>query len=106
MTRRLSWAAAVAAVGMGCATGRVVDRDLSGPQGEHLVQLECPSPDPCLALARQTCRGDFEVVSEKTVWSGFGHAPPGSAEMMWVRCKTGPVEPPAGEPPAPRGESK
>jgi len=92
MIRRLAMALMAMAAGTGCASPpRVVDRDAVGPYGEHLLKLQCDRAEQCRALARETCGGEFEVVRSETVSSGFGHAPPGTAQVLFVHC--GPVPP-------------
>ncbi len=61
----------------------VVSTEVTGPHGEHLIELECPSTTKaCLDFARQTCKGDYDI---------FTTAP------MLIECQSG--QPPPGVPP-------
>lgn len=81
--------------GSGCATTRIVDPDVIGASGEHLVKLQCEERDQCLVLARHTC-GDFEVVSSDVTWGPSSRAPPGSEVTVLVHCKAPPGNPDTG----------
>lgn len=81
MTRRLMAAAVVMVIGAGCLPAtRIVNPDVTGPNGEHLVELACGAADQCMALARQTCGGDFDVITSMVNSR--------SESMMLVHCKT------------------
>jgi len=91
MVRDFLFVLLASAVASGCYTAQVLDRDAAGKHGEHFVKLECGETEQCMELARRTCEGDFEVESNDTTSSGFGHAPPGTAHIMLVRCATTPT---------------
>jgi hypothetical protein len=57
-------------------TAWVVNPDVIGPHGEHLMQLECGTSGYCMVFARKTCAGDFDIVTFT----------PASGEML-VQCK-------------------
>ncbi|HTP25833.1 MAG TPA: hypothetical protein VMK12_09265 [Anaeromyxobacteraceae bacterium] len=71
----------VMSAGTGCATARIVKSNVPGPHSERLVELACQRPDGCMVLARQTCHGDFEVVTEDDMNLAE------DAEVMLVHCK-------------------
>ncbi len=68
-------------VATGCTTvnGWVVNPDVIGPHGEHLTELQCTTSEGCMALARETCAGDFDIITSNL----------GSQDML-VQCKTPP----------------
>ncbi len=88
MAKRWLWVVAAMIAGAGCATARIVDSDVIGPDGGHLVKLECEARDQCAALARQACGGDFDVVNNEVSWGPSSRTPPGSTDVMLVRCKS------------------
>jgi hypothetical protein len=73
--------AAVLVLGVGCF--QVVSSDVVGPHGEHLMELQCPTPEDCMKFARETCAGDFDIVTNQTVSGGRG----GTSELILVQCK-------------------
>jgi hypothetical protein len=96
MKPRLLWTVLV--LGAGC-TAYIYNPDVIGPHGEHLIELACSTPDRCMDLARQTCGGDYDVVTTGNAVSGTSQGGTSSANLMLVQCKTSPVAapgPPAG----------
>jgi len=69
------------------ATGcfQVVNPDVTGPHGEHLMELQCPTPADCMSYARQVCGGDFDLVTN-SVSGGYKS---GTKDTMLVQCKSG-----------------
>ena len=106
MARWSMWVFVAMIAVAGCATARVVDGDVVGPNGEHLVKLECQYLEQCTELARETCAGDFDVVNNAVVWGPSSRTPPGSTDAMLVRCRPAPGTAPPSQPAAPRGGSK
>lgn len=54
---------------------QVANPDVIGPHGEHLIELQCPTPDMCMDFARQTCGGDFDTLPHS-----------GPSQYMLVHC--------------------
>ena len=105
MRERLAWAIAAMTAGAGC-TAYIYKSDVVGPHGEHLIELACNTPDACLELARQTCGGDYDIVTTGDAVSGGGKAGVSSANMMLVQCKKETVlvpPPPSATTPLPSG---
>jgi hypothetical protein len=101
MRRRglLAFAAMLGAVG---CTPYILMDNIPGPHGEPLVELACASPDQCMVFARETCHGDFDVVTND--YNAPRHIEVGSsANIMLVHCENGPGSPAAMHVPAPDG---
>jgi len=45
----------------GCATGR---NAIPGPNGERVVEVDCPVASECLDDARKLCGGDYDLISQ------------------------------------------
>ena len=105
MTQRLAWIVAAVIVGTGCISARIEKPDVIGPHGEHLVELACNLPDQCMALARETCGGDYDIVTSNDLVSGGGKMPVSSQNMMLVQCKSARAAPPITPPATPRDAS-
>jgi len=90
MLQRSALTIAALVMGSGCVTARIVEPDVTGPHGEHLVELECTLPDKCMALARQTCGGDFDVVTSNDSASGGAGMMVTSSAIMLVHCQNPP----------------
>src|SRR5271169_3914167 len=61
-------------VGIGCSYV-VLNPNVTGPHGEHYVEIGCSGgPDECMSSARKMCGGDFDVVQS------------GNAKTMLVHC--------------------
>ena len=88
MSQRQRVAVVLFLVTAGC-TAMVVNPDVQGPHGEHLVEIQCAQPDACLDLARQVCGGDYDIVTNNKT-AGMD-----SATMM-VSCKARPAPQPDG----------
>jgi hypothetical protein len=86
MSHRQSVAAFVLVLAAGCGA-IVVNPDVQGPHGEHLVEIQCPQPDQCLDKAREVCGGDYDIVTNNKT------AGADSATMM-VSCKAAAQPPP------------
>ena len=92
--------AAFLVLGTACPTAIVVNPDVQGPHGEHLMELKCTSSERCMAFARENCGGDFDIISNNTEVGGGGNVgnasiPVTSADVMMVQCKTPPGAAPA-----------
>lgn len=80
----------------GCVTAAVVNPDVVGPHGEHLIELRCVSSERCLAFARETCGGDYDIVTNNDEVLASGAKGTASADVMMVQCKSvPPAAPPA-----------
>jgi hypothetical protein len=87
MTPRFRSAVTTLLAATACATASVYKPDVIGPHGEHLIELSCPTPDACMELGRQTCRGDFDIVTSSDVPDPFfGGAK--TNNLMLIQCKT------------------
>ena len=71
------WMLVPALLGVTAGCFQVVNPDVTGPHGEHLMELQCPTPADCMSYARQVCGGDFDVVT----------SPGPGAPFMLVQCK-------------------
>lgn len=69
---------------VGCTM--VVNPDVIGPHGEHLMELQCPTPDRCMDFARTVCHGDFDLVSDSS-YAGYKG---GTSEVVLVHCANAP----------------
>jgi hypothetical protein len=60
--------------GIGCPYV-VLNPNVTGPHGEHYVEIACSGdPGECMSSARKMCGGDFDVI------------PSGNAKTMLVHC--------------------
>ena len=104
MRRHLSWAAVLLLPGA-CATATYVyQTDVIGPHGEHLVELACDTPDACMALGRQVCQGNFDIVnSGRGTNSAVSGTYTGGSNLVLIQCQSGPPSfaTPAAPPPQP-----
>jgi hypothetical protein len=94
MSKRLGMGVALLVAGAGCLP-YVMKDDVIGPHGEALIELACATPDQCMAFARQTCHGDFDVATNDFTVSGG--KTPSSGDLMLVHCANAPgaLSPPA-----------
>jgi hypothetical protein len=93
--KRLLGVAVLASAVTSCVTAYVYKPDVVGPNGEHLVELACSTPDACMDFARKTCSGDFEIVTSSDVTGGGGKTGVSSTDLMLIHCKNGAVAVPA-----------
>jgi hypothetical protein len=71
----------------------IVKDDVVGPHGEQVIELACASPDQCMSFARETCRGNFDIVTND--YSAPQRAQVGgSPDIMMVHCQNAPGGPP------------
>ncbi len=70
----------LALLGVGAGCFQVVNPDVIGPHGEHLMELQCPTPAQCMDFARQTCGGDFDSLPHS-----------GPSQYLLVQCKNAPA---------------
>jgi hypothetical protein len=68
-SQRRVWAVAAVLLGLGCAS--VPEPDITGPHGEHLTKIQCGWLDECVASARATCGGDYDVISQNGTGKGI-----------------------------------
>ncbi|MGO9832040.1 MAG: hypothetical protein ACLPJH_18045 [Myxococcaceae bacterium] len=65
--------------------------DVVGPHGEHLIELACPTPDGCMELARQTCQGDYNIVTNGAVAPGTPEGGSKGTNLMVIQCENQPL---------------
>ena len=78
------WMVAAVLLGVGTGCFQVINGNVTGPHGEHLIELQCPSPAECMDYARQTCGGDFDIVTNQTTSADKG----GTSEYILVQCQS------------------